>query len=106
MAQHTAIGVYGGLSEAEAAVRSLGGGFPFALLGGTESGVVGPMTGVVGWLYHVGLQKEHVEKYEQAIKAGKFILIVHGSKDTAAAGRDALAKSGAERLDLHALSTA
>jgi hypothetical protein len=63
------------------------------------------MTGVVGWLYHLGLLKEHAEKYEQAIMAGKLLVIVHGSEDTAKAGRGALAGSRAEQLDLHALAT-
>jgi len=106
MAQHSTVGVYGGLGEAEAAVRSLGGGLPFALLGGAEVGMAGPMTGVVGWLYNLGLVKEDVERYEEAIKAGKLLVVIHGSKDTAKGGHDALAGSRSERLDLHALATA
>ena len=105
MAQHSAVGVYGTLDDAASAVRSLGTELPFALLGGAEPGMVGPMTGVVGWLYQLGMAREAVEGCEQAIKAGKFVIVVHGSKDAAKGGHDALAKSGAERLDLHALAT-
>jgi hypothetical protein len=105
MTQHLAVGVYGTLGEAEAAVRSLGSGLSFALLGGAEAGMVGPRTGVLGWLYQLGLFTENVEKYVAAIDAGKFLVIVHGSKDAAKAGRDALAGSRAEQLDLHAPAT-
>jgi hypothetical protein len=106
MAQHSTVGVYGTLGEAEAAVRSLGTKFPFALLGGAEAGMVGPRTAVVGWLYNLGLDKEATEKYEEAIKAGKFLVIVHGSAEAAKGGRDVLAGSKAEKLELHALPTA
>jgi hypothetical protein len=105
MTQHLAVGVYGTLDEAEAAVRSLGSGLSFALLGGAEAGGDGPITGLLGWLYQLGLFKENVEKYNEAIKAGKFLVIVHGSEGAAKAGRDALAGSRAEQLDLHAPAT-
>ena len=106
MAQHSTVGVYGTLSGAEAAVRSLGTKFPFALFGGAEAGLGGPITAVVGWLYHLGLYKEAVEKYEEAIKAGKFLVIVHGSVEAAKGGHDILAGSKAEKLELHTLPTA
>jgi len=106
MAQHSTVGVYGTLGEAEAAVRSLGSKFPFALLGGAEAGIGGPISAVVGWLYNLGLYKEAVETYQEAIKAGKFLVIVHGSAETAKGGREVLAGSKAEKLELHALPTA
>ena len=71
MAQHSAVGVYGNLGDATAAVASLeGGGFPIALLGGVDEGPGGALTGVVGWLFYLGLNREKVFKYEEAIKAG------------------------------------
>ena len=46
MAQHSAVGVYGNLGDATAAVASLeGGGFPIALLGGVDEGPGGALTG-------------------------------------------------------------
>ena len=101
MGQYSAVGVYGTLGEAEAAVRSLGDGFPIALLGGVEAGVVGPMTSVLGWLFNLGYSREPVCQYEEAIKAGKFLVIAHGSEDTVKKARDILASSRAEQLDMH-----
>jgi hypothetical protein len=103
MAQHSAVGVYGTLDDAASAVRSLGTELPFALLGGAEPGMVGPMTGVVGWLYQLGMAREAVEGCEQAIKAGKFVIVVHGSEEAAARGREGLAASRAEKVELHVL---
>lgn len=106
MAQHLAVGVYETLGEAEAAVRSLGGGFPFALLGGTEQAMVGPITGILGLLYHLGLFKEDAERYEMAVKAGKFLVIVHGSPEAVKKGHDVLAKSQTGQVKLSAPMTA
>ena len=102
MAQHAAVGVYGSLEAACAALRSVGGGLPFALLGGAEKGLAGPMPSVAGWLFHMGLASEAVTKYDGAIKAGKFLVVVHGNQDTATKGRESLAGSGAEQLEQHA----
>jgi hypothetical protein len=106
MAQHLAVGVYGTLNDAEAAVRAVGGGLPFALLGGAEAGIVGPIPSVAGWFFQLGLATEDVTKYDGALKAGKFLVIVHGSSDTAIRGHNALAGSRPEKLTLHAPITA
>jgi hypothetical protein len=108
MAQHSTVGVYSTLDEAVAAARSLkDGGFPLALLGGVEHGVAGnPVTGVLGWLFNLGMSGEEVRKYEEAIKAGKFLVIVHGTEDTVKKARDLLAGFRPAQLDLHALGTA
>jgi hypothetical protein len=102
MAQHVAVGVYQSLDAACAALRSLGSELPFALLGGAEKGMAGPMPSVAGWLFHAGLASETVLGYDAAIKEGKVLVVVHGNQDTATKGRAALASSGAEQLEQHA----
>ena len=61
----------------------------------------GAVTGVVGWLFNLGLSREKVHEFEAAIKAGKYLLIVHDTEDTARKARDVLAASRAEQLDLY-----
>ena len=173
MAEHSVVGIYKTLGEAEAAVRSLGeGGFPIQkvsiiaqhleddrrvhgyvtacdvakssatmgawvggifgmlvgaaflwvpgvgplvvagslssmLLGGVEGAVAGAaVTGVLGWLVGLGISKEKILKYEEAVKAGKFLVIAHGPADAVQKARAILAGSKAEQLDLHAPATA
>ena len=40
--------------------------------------------------------------YESAIKAGKFVLIVHGTEEEATQARDLLTKANAELAEEHA----
>jgi hypothetical protein len=169
MAEHSLVGVYKRLAEAEEAVRSLGdGGFPIqqvsiiaqhlqddrrvhgyvtscdvarsaavtgawaggifgllvgaaflwvpgvgplvvagslaaVLLGGVEGAVAGAaMTGLLGWLFGLGVSREKILKYEQAVQAGKFLVIAHGPEADVERARAILAGSTAEQLDLHA----
>ncbi len=169
MVEHSVVGVYKTLGEAEAAVRSLGdGGFPIQkvsiiaqnleddrrvhgyvtacdvakssavtgawlggifgllagaaflwvpgvgplvvagsltsmLLGGIEGTVAGAAaTGVLGWLFGLGVSKEKILKYQEAVKAGKFLVIAHGPADAVKKAREILAGSKADPLDVHA----
>ena len=44
-----------------------------AMLGGLEGAVAGAaVTGVLGWLSALGVSKDHILKYEESVKAGKF----------------------------------
>jgi hypothetical protein len=173
MAEHSVVGVYKRLPEAEDAVRSLGdGGFPLqqvsiiaqhlhdnrrvhgyvtasdvakssaatgawvggifgllvgaaflwvpgvgplvvagslaaVLLGGVEGAVAGAaVSGLLGWLFSLGISREKILKYEQAVKAGKFLVIAHGSAEAVEKARDILATSRAEQVDLHAPAAA
>lgn len=52
------------------------------LIGSLEGAVVvGGMSALGAALTTIGVPKEHVIKYEKAIKADKYILMVHGSDD-------------------------
>ncbi len=77
------------------------------LLGGVEGAVAGAAaTGVLGWLIGLGISKEKILKYEEAIKGGKFLVIAHGPEDAVKKAREILGGSKAEQLDLHAPATA
>ena len=53
-----------------------GAGALVGALAGLDLGLVGG--GIIGAL-SIGLKKEHYEKYDQYLKEGKFLVIVHGS---------------------------
>src|SRR5580692_13154851 len=61
------------------------GSLASALLGGLEGAAAGAaLTGTLGWLASLGISKQHILKYEESIRAGKYLLIVHGTPDEVA----------------------
>jgi hypothetical protein len=73
------------------------------LLGGVEGAVAGAaVSGLLGWLLGLGISREKILKYEEAVKAGKFLVVVHGPAEAIETAREILADSGAEYLDVHA----
>ena len=46
-----------------------------------EAVVIGGLSALGAGLYSIGIPKDSVLKYETAIKAGKFVLIAHGTPD-------------------------
>ncbi|HST11954.1 MAG TPA: hypothetical protein VLL05_16370 [Terriglobales bacterium] len=56
-------------------------------------------------LYSLGIPKNSIVKYETSIKAGKFVLIAHGTAEEAAKAREMLKTSGAEQIDSYQPST-
>jgi hypothetical protein len=79
------------------------GSLTAALAGGVEGAVAGAATsGLLGWLVGLGISREKILKYEEAVRAGKFLVIAHGSANDAEAARKILVGSKPEQLDLHA----
>ena len=77
---------------------------PFAamLLGGIEGAIAGAAGGgllgaLVGW----GVSKEHILKYAEELKGGKYLLIAHGSAGEVARAHNILQGSGATELNVH-----
>ena len=73
-----------------------------ALLGGAEGAVAGAVGGgalgaLVGW----GVSKQHILKYEEVLKGGKYLVIAHGSAADVGRARDILGNSGASELRVH-----
>jgi hypothetical protein len=74
-----------------------------AVVGGLEGAVVvGGLSAIGAGLYSVGIPKDSVLQYETALKAGKFLLIAHGSKDEVERACSVLAVHKPETLDTHA----
>ena len=67
--------------------------------------VVGGLSALGAGLYSIGVPKNSVVKYETSIKAGKFVLVAHGTADEVAKARDMLKTSGAEQIDTYEPST-
>lgn len=74
-----------------------------ALLGGIEGAVAGATGGgllgaLVGW----GVSKQHILKYEEHLKGGKYLLIAHGSAEEATRAHNILQSTGAAEVTRHA----
>lgn len=61
--------------------------------------VVGGVSALGAGLFSIGIPKNSVLKYETSIKAGKFVLVAHGTAEEVAKARDMLKTSGAEQID-------
>jgi hypothetical protein len=78
------------------------GPFAAALLSGIEGAVAGAAGGgllgaLVGW----GVSKQHIVKYEDHIKSGKYLVIVHGGEDEIEEAKDILSDTSASELVAH-----
>jgi uncharacterized membrane protein len=67
--------------------------------------VVGGLSALGAGLYSIGIPKNSIVQYETAIKAGKFVLVAHGTAEEVAKARDLLETSGAEQIDAYEPST-
>jgi hypothetical protein len=72
------------------------------LLGGLEGAVAasalgGLLSGLASW----GISKQHILKYEEVVKGGKFLVIAHGSAAEAKKAEGILAVTGATELMSH-----
>lgn len=67
--------------------------------------VVGGLSAVGAGLFSMGIPKNTVVKYETSIKAGKFVLVAHGTADEVSKAREILNTSGAEQIDTYEPST-
>ena len=63
--------------------------------------IVGGLSALGAALYSVGIPRDSVFQYEQAVKADGFLVIVHGVVEELARARAMLALGNPSRLDLH-----
>lgn len=63
--------------------------------------VVGGLSALGAGLFSFGIPKDSVIKYETSIKAGKFLLIAHGTAEEVEKARSVLQNSGAEQINVH-----
>jgi hypothetical protein len=76
------------------------------IVAGLEGAVaVGGLSALGAGLFSLGIPKNSVVKYETSIKAGKFVLVAHGTADEVTKARDLLKNSGADQIDSYDPST-
>jgi hypothetical protein len=63
--------------------------------------LVGGVSALGAGLFSLGIPKDSILKYEESVKAGKFLLIAHGTADEVQRARNILQNSGAEQINLH-----
>ncbi len=73
------------------------------LAGGLQGAVLGGgMTALVGALSAIGIPKDSVLRYETALKADKFLVIVHGGADDIRRAHGVLTAAGSADVQDHA----
>jgi hypothetical protein len=73
-----------------------------ALVGGVDGVVVGAAWGgVLSILVGVGVSQEHITKYKNSVKAGKYVVIADGSDEEVECARNVLQGTAATELHLH-----
>lgn len=73
------------------------------LAGGLEGAVLGGgITALVGALSAIGIPNDSVLRYETALKADKFLIIVNGGADEIRRAREVLTASGSTDVQVHA----
>jgi hypothetical protein len=71
------------------------------IVAGLEGAIVtGGLSALGAGLFSIGIPKNSVVKYETSIKAGKFVLVAHGTAEEVTKARDMLKTSGAEQVEL------
>lgn len=85
----------------------VGGPLVASIVGGLEgAALVGGLSALGAGLYSVGIPKNSVLEYETAIKAGKFLLIAHGTEEEVRRAKGILKTTGTADLAEHTHSGA
>jgi hypothetical protein len=72
------------------------------LVGAAEGAIlVGSVSALAGALASIGIPKDSVIRYEEAVKADKFIVMAHGSPEQVAQARTILQSASPTELDTH-----
>jgi uncharacterized membrane protein len=66
--------------------------------------VVGGLSAIGAGLYSIGIPKDSILQYETSLKAGKFMLAVHGTPDEVTRAKTILATSGASETQVYLAS--
>lgn len=80
----------------------VGGPLVSAIVGGIEgAAVVGGMSALGAGLYGMGIPKDSVLRYERALGADKYMLVVHGTDEETARAQGILDRLGASETTVH-----
>jgi hypothetical protein len=72
------------------------------IVGALEGAVItGGLTAIGAALFSVGIPKDSLLNYETALKANKFLLVVHGTADEAAHARRLLQTTRPRSIETH-----
>jgi hypothetical protein len=66
-----------------------------------SAAVVGGLSALGAGLYSIGVPEKSILQYESSLKAGKFMLVVHGTADDVIRAKELLANSGAAETRIH-----
>jgi hypothetical protein len=78
-----------------------------AVVGGLEGAVVvGGLSAIGAGLYSIGIPKDSVVQYETSLKAGKFLLLAHGTKNDIERAQGVLAVHKPEAIEVHTAQAA
>ncbi len=66
--------------------------------------VLGGVSALGAGLFSLGIPKDTIVQYETSVKAGKFLLIAHGTAEEVHHARNILQNSGAEQINVHDLA--
>jgi hypothetical protein len=73
-----------------------------SIVGALEGALVlGGASAIGAGIYSLGIPENSVVRYETALKAGKFVLIAHGTAEEVAQARKILAATSPDSLDEH-----
>jgi len=77
------------------------------IIGALEGAVVvGGLSALGAGLYSMGIPKDSILQYETAVKADKFLVVVHGTAEEAAKGKDILSRTKSTEVTDHSLEAA
>jgi hypothetical protein len=83
------------------------GPFAASLLGGVEGAIAGAGAGgLLGALAGLGVSRQHIVKYEDQLKAGKFLVLAQGSAADVARAESILQATAPAELTAHGAATA
>jgi hypothetical protein len=78
------------------------GSLTSVLLGGVEGAVAAATAGgVLGWLSALGIEKKHILKFEDHLKAGRYLVVVTGSFEDLEKADSILSETEHTGLHLH-----
>jgi hypothetical protein len=81
----------------------VGGPLLQMIVGGLEGGaVLGGIEAIFAGLLHLGLTKDSLAVYEQQLKQGRCLVILHGTSDEVMRGSEVAKGLGIEKVDVHA----
>ena len=67
--------------------------------------VFGAVSALAGALASIGIPNNSVVQYEASVRAGKFLMLVHGSPDEVTRAKEILSNAGASQTHLHMANT-